>query len=1749
MAVTYVASSVGSSGTVTTNLNATVGFPAGITPGDLLLLFAAHNQQAAMTTPAGWTLVRTLTDSTTLRTSVYRRFYQPGDTAPVVVMGATGAWLCDLVAYRGVNTTSPFIAEDGQQEPGVGLATHTSPTLTNTDAAAWLVGRIVSRSPATPQSWTPGSGLTERIDHESGISGAGNLIATTVDSAGVVATGSVAASATMTATSAVATMWAGLLRPNTAPTVDAGPDLAGTVDVEYTRTAVGSDPDGDPLTYTWTVPGDVTVVSGAGTDTLTFKSSVTAARSMSCTATDPSGATATSSFTFTTSSNNAPAASVGAGITAQVGEVVTRVASASDPDGDPLTYAWSAAPVGVVFDGPTDERGASWHATGPDTYTVTFRATDTGGLVGVASLQFAALAAPPAPPAVHIGPQQLVTVGFTTDRTVAVPAGGSVLWTAPDAAGIVPGTGTTDTVTLKPGAVGLYPVTAAVTNADGLSTASTFLLDVRARDAYDVIARIGDRTRFSTSFGTNVEIDLPTQVGATDLLLLYIANNQGASATLPAAWRGIGRQTVGDLAVDLYYRLVGARDVTPTIDLDTGANWIVQVAAWRFLNPINPFAGIKVTVGPTGTVHNFPGLQVANNRQWVACAAAAFGDPATLWTPGPDLVRLQNGGAAGSPGVSSLTGVLMDSRRPAGAGMTAYQVTSSNAVTPVLIQCVLNTPPVVAPPGLRNPVVKHGDSLSADYGLYPGEIRSGQLLADMMQADVIPLGVPGSRVASASATSGAHPPQLTVVGGSIPAARQRVQVTIRQDPEMTLIRDGLYPHAGSVLEGTLNGIHGTLDKISHKDLNNEDWNFAPYYFTRTTPGAAAAVPAQTPFMLDVAAQTQGAWPLIWTGHNDITGDLSAADLDTNLTYVRSRVAEIAAADTTGRMLILGLSGGDGAELGTVKYDAIKAHNLILAATYPGHYLDIRQYLISDALTDLGLTPTADDLLDLANDIPPGTIRQQIGVGNHLSQVGQLALARRIYRFYDESGWLGESLTGETAAINGNPRDELTFGLHVDWNSDGLYDHPLSDMGPWLAALGHDRDYATDLPDQVTQFDGYGTAGVAADLAGYVWTGDGPVEVADWISPYGGDGLAGSARLGVDCWAEVGITGYPPTRVFTGKVRTLDIDPGNKAVHLEALDRQYLLDGTVTLPAAVARYTALDFTTAPEGAEALSRVGINSQWVIEQVLRRAGLYVTRPDRAGVQFAATFCGSGWAHIYNSQRPPFGYTLDPASGARLPLVFSPGGQGHLVLGSDSRRTRYWGELRGAVGTIPGSVTGAAVTIEIGTVRSAGHTGRFLYLRRASIIDSSNMELTGAPQLELYRDGGVLRVRFLRGTSTDVTFDGPAFPDEDELYLQVTCQWTGTRTLTCVMQLGDVTVTATRNDLPIPSGTGAMRLLGIELDEGSMYLGATQVTWEGLAAPARAGFVPDPIDLDPGLNQLLAVPPTIDQVARDVISDVAAAELATAGFDEDGRFYFRNSAHPPTVSLAVLAGDGLLSTTRWREDLAAVRNRIIIPVQPYFIGPTDAELAFPDIWSASEVYEIPPGWRTIDIVLDKSVFVIRTATATGSLLPDGSDGAAVILAVTADLRAAARARIRIFDGYTDRSVYTVDAQGSPTLKLTGVAIEQGDTSEATAEDATSIDTYGLRELRLPASPWMQTQASAQALAYSLLVDTAAPKPVLDAVEVVGDWRIRLGDNVILQDRTGARLDRRCRVQSIRGTGGDGKYTQTLKLREVRSL
>jgi PKD repeat protein len=189
--------------------------PAGVQPGDALVLAFTANNNATVSGPtgvSGWQLLGVESNGS-MSTRLWTRVATAGNAGAAVTVTTSTYSKGNMVlsAYRGTSPTSPVAAWDSTLE-NVSRTTHTTPSVPVTNGQSWVVWYWVHKDSATVQL-TPPPGVTVRSNANQGGS-SGKVTGLLADSNGPVGAGA-ATNLTATAASAnsSATMWTIVLAP------------------------------------------------------------------------------------------------------------------------------------------------------------------------------------------------------------------------------------------------------------------------------------------------------------------------------------------------------------------------------------------------------------------------------------------------------------------------------------------------------------------------------------------------------------------------------------------------------------------------------------------------------------------------------------------------------------------------------------------------------------------------------------------------------------------------------------------------------------------------------------------------------------------------------------------------------------------------------------------------------------------------------------------------------------------------------------------------------------------------------------------------------------------------------------------------------------------------------------------------------------------------------------------------------------------------------------------------------------------------------------------------------------------------------------------------------------------------------------------------------------------------------------------------------------------------------------------------
>ncbi len=215
------------------------------------------------------------------------------------------------------------------------------------------------------------------------------------------------------------------------------------------------------------------------------------------------------------------------------------------------------------------------------------------------------------------------------------------------------------------------------------------------------------------------------------------------------------------------------------------------------------------------------------------------------------------------------------------------------------------------------PIVAWGDSLTAGNEDGTGVRYPSSLSADLGGRTVTNKGVGGQSSIQIGVREGGISTTAIISGGQIPASGG-VTVTFPTGYEPVTSQGSCGRSKRYYL-----GVYGTVTLSA-----------SVYTFTRANAGSVVNV-ASAPFIVDNGTLNSGT-VIIWAGRNDLS----------NPSQVEASIASMVSfLGSNTHYLILSDINGAGEGVGTGNYTNITTANNYLASTYPGHYLDIRAYLI------------------------------------------------------------------------------------------------------------------------------------------------------------------------------------------------------------------------------------------------------------------------------------------------------------------------------------------------------------------------------------------------------------------------------------------------------------------------------------------------------------------------------------------------------------------------------------------------------------------------------------------------------------------------------------------------------------------------------------------------------------------------------------------------------------------------------------
>ena len=307
---------------------------------------------------------------------------------------------------------------------------------------------------------------------------------------------------------------------DTAPMANAGPDVTVRKRIIVILDGSGSyDLNGDSLVYLWTqMSGPSVTLNGANTPNPTFTPTRSDLYQFRLNVTDVDGVVSSDSVMVNVTNSN-PRAYAGIDATAQKKTIVTLDGQgSSDPDADPLTFAWTQlAGPNVIVVAP-DESVATFTPLVSGTYSFELSVGDGDGGISVDTVQITAINSEPV---ANAGPDKVAR----KNTQVSLNGGGSIdadedvlgyVWTHTGGPTVSLTGQDTATPSFTPTSVGIYTYRLAVDDGDGGTDTDTVTVVVygmapTARLTASVpSAHAGSSINFDASLSTDSDGSIET---------------------------------------------------------------------------------------------------------------------------------------------------------------------------------------------------------------------------------------------------------------------------------------------------------------------------------------------------------------------------------------------------------------------------------------------------------------------------------------------------------------------------------------------------------------------------------------------------------------------------------------------------------------------------------------------------------------------------------------------------------------------------------------------------------------------------------------------------------------------------------------------------------------------------------------------------------------------------------------------------------------------------------------------------------------------------------------------------------------------------------------------------------------------------------------------------------------------------------------------------------------------------------------
>lgn len=730
------------------------------------------------------------------------------------------------------------------------------------------------------------------------------------------------------------------------------------------------------------------------------------------------------------------------------------------------------------------------------------------------------------------------------------------------------------------------------------------------------------------------------------------------------------------------------------------------------------------------------------------------------------------------------------------------------------------------------------------------------------------------------------------------------------------------------------------------------------------------------------------------------------------------------------------------------------------------------------------------------------------------------------------------LAAHIAGEDGERRPAMRF--EVDWTGNGDW----QDVTEAVDRLSVDRSITGDLPAEAGLIDGYASSTCDVELSGSIDVAGEDWPVSEALSPF----VPGSLRDGrqlvrARARASLGMVlddGEVLMPQWTGPVREVANDRGEGRVTIQGVDPSDRLRAPITLP------TYAEFIT--HAARRPWALTVNTQWIVDHILRRNGIYASPPARAEAIISCTGHGGLVAERGHNGAPisiygtgPTGdvHTEDPAHPFNMLATAASN------IAATIGYQEFYGQnaqLTPPVEFRSGFGVGFSCWVRWPTSRAFGGENRLFRILPTE---------TDTPALFVnVLANGDLSVGLSRGAASTLWHRAPAITPSTSStwkFLGVHWRWSNNTTLIVTIRLDGTTRTFTLTHPAVsvvPTWNYAGYRPSVHLNARLVFAWTNLQLWPGFAPPPAGPWqgeshTPE-ADIGRGVNELIYLPDVVNEDSYELLKDVVSAEFGVHSFDENGRYSFRarTDVRPEDVDVD-LDVETNLADVKYSTSTDSVRNVVGVHTSAYYhSGVEQTVVEAVDIFEyvipvGTSIYNMPwphgaagrqggvlpyhkqvageslhPTWS--DDVIHGFTYSHGTDFKQGSNSRTGGTGGVTVRWAQVSPR---RVQLRISNpgpGPIRLATAASDTEaGQPAIRIAGWPLEKVvDVVEEVRAPAARIDAHlGERVLTLESNDWRQRPEAVRPLARQLLEALAEEVTVLEDLTIVGDPRVQAGD------------------------------------------